>query len=331
MRLVLAVLLFAFVSNALAQSTRFTNLDFLVKTAFENNASIASAKLKIAAALAKVPGAGTLPDPVINPGRKAWPGIQKADDIWQEIIRVTEIPGTTSAPRLQPIETRIVMLQSGMRAPMGVKIYGKGSATLQQLEKVGLDFERFIKEVPSVRKATVNAERIVGKPYLELNIDRQAIARFGLNVKDVLTVLQSAVGGRRVTTTVEGRERYSVRIRYQRELRDNLESLPRILIPTQKGPHIPLEQLLLGKEISYRRGPMVIKSEDGALVSYVIFDKQKGRAEVEVVEECATYLREKIRSNELVLPPGLSYSFAGTFENQIRSEKKLKVVYQSLS
>ena len=265
-------------------------------------------------------------NPAINPGRKAWPGIKKADDIWNEIIRVTEIPGTTSAPKLQPIETRIVMLQSGMRAPMGVKIYGKGSATLHQLEAVGLAFEKLLKEVPSVRPATVNAERIVGKPYLELNIDRQAIARFGLNVKDVLTVLQSAVGGRQVTTTVEGRERYAVRIRYQRELRDSLESLVRILVPTKDGPHIPLEQLLVGKELSYRRGPMVIKSEDGALVSYVIFDKVKGAAEVNVVEECAAYLAKKIRNKELVLPPGVSYSFAGTFENQVRSEKKLKVV-----
>ena len=264
--------------------------------------------------------------PALNRGRTLWPGIQKADDIWNEIVRVTKMPGTTSAPKLQPIETRIVMLQSGMRAPMGVKIYGKGSATLQQLEETGLAIEKLLKEVPSVRKATVNAERIVGKPYLELNIDRQAIARFGLNVKDVLTVLQSAVGGRKVTTTVEGRERYAVRVRYQRELRDSLESLPRILVPTKDGPHIPLEQLLIGKELSYRRGPMVIKSEDGALVSYVIFDKKDKYAEVDVVEDCAAHLNEKIASKELVLPRGVSYAFAGTFENQIRSERKLKVV-----
>ncbi|MBC8550058.1 MAG: efflux RND transporter permease subunit [Candidatus Brocadiales bacterium] len=246
--------------------------------------------------------------------------IKTPDDIWKEIVDAAQIPGTTSAPKLQPIAARIVMLQSGMRAPMGVKVKGPD---LETIEKVSLDIERFLKEVPSVEAPAVIADRIVGKPYIEIDFNRDAIARYGLKIRQVQDVIEIAVGGRRVTTTVEGRERYPVRIRYMRELRDQVETLGRILVAAPDGTQIPIEQVA---DIRYVRGPQVIKSEDTFLVGYVLFDMKTDHAEVDVVEECQRYLQQKISSGELILPPGVSYTFAGSYENQIRSQKTLSVV-----
>jgi len=246
--------------------------------------------------------------------------IKVPNDIWREIVKVAELPGTTSAPKLQPIAARIVMLQSGMRAPMGVKIKGPD---LKTIERVGFEIERYLKQVPTVEASAVIADRIVGKPYLEIEINRDAIARFGLHVRTVQDVIEVAVGGRRLTTTIEGRERYPVRVRYQRELRDEIETLGRILVPAPDGAQIPLEQVAT---IRYLRGPQVIKSEDTFLVGYVLFDMKPGNAEVDVVEECQRYLKDKIDNGEFVLPAGVSYSFAGNYENQIRSQKTLMIV-----
>ncbi|MFP4381182.1 MAG: efflux RND transporter permease subunit, partial [Candidatus Sumerlaeia bacterium] len=179
-------------------------------------------------------------DPELNPERTPWPGIQTAQDIWDRIVDVAQMPGTTSAPKLQPIETRIVMLQSGMRAPMGIKVQGPD---LETIETVGLEIERYLKEVPAIAPNTVNAERIVGKPYLEIRIDREKIARYGLHTANVQEIISVAIGGKPLTTTIEGRERYPVRVRYPRERRDTIESLERILVPASGGMQIPLGQL----------------------------------------------------------------------------------------
>jgi copper/silver efflux system protein len=259
-------------------------------------------------------------DPELNPGREAWAGINKPNDIWDEIVAAGKIPGTTSAPKLQPIAARIVMLQSGMRAPMGVKVKGP---TLEVLDGVCLEIERLLKEVPSVEPLAVVADRIIGKPYLEIDIDREAIARYGIKLRQVQDVIEVAIGGKRITTTVEGRERFPVRVRYLRELRDSIESLDRILVPAPGGAQIPLIQL---STIEYVRGPQVIKSEDTFLVGYVLFDMKPGFAEVDVVEQADAYLKAKIASGELHMPAGVSYTFAGTYENQVRSEKKLMIV-----
>lgn len=261
-----------------------------------------------------------IPDPDGQPFRNWRPHIRKPDDIWSEILSAAKIPGLTSAPRLQPIAARIVMLQSGMRAPMGIKVRGPDLATI---EAFALELERLLKEVPSVQAAAVFADRIIGKPYLEIEIDRQAIARYGIPVRRVQDVIEVAIGGKPLTTTVEGRERYPVRVRYLRELRDDPEALGRILVPGIGGVQIPLDQLT---EIRYVRGPQVIKSEDSSLLGYVLFDKQAGRGEVDVVEDCQRFLTEKIEAGELEIPKGVSYTFAGSYENQIRSEKKLMVV-----
>ncbi len=246
--------------------------------------------------------------------------IQSPDDIWDEIVATTNIPGMTSAPKLQPIATRLVMLSTGMRAPMGVKVYGPDLPTLDQ---VGLRLEELLAEVPGIKASSVFADRVVGKPYLEIDLNRRALARYGLSVQDMQTFISVAIGGNQLTTTVEGRERYPVRVRYAREFRDNPEAIINILIPTPAGPQVPLGDLA---DLNYVRGPQSIKSEDTFLVSYVIFDKEDGYAEVDVVEQAQRYLNEKINSGEFQVPPGVSYRFAGNYENQLRAAKTLMVV-----
>jgi Cu(I)/Ag(I) efflux system membrane protein CusA/SilA len=266
------------------------------------------------------------------------------DDIWNEIVKAGEIPGTTGAPKLQPIATRLIMLQSGMRAPMGIKVKGP---SLEAIDKVGLDLERLLKEVPTVKSQAVIADRIVGKPYLEIDIDRNAIARYGIHIRQVQDVIEVAIGGKTITTTIEGRERFGVRVRYLREMRDSIENLGKILVPGANGVQIPLIQLA---EIKYVKGPQSIKSEDTFLIGYVLFDMKSGNAEVDVVEDCQEYFSEKeqifasafeeasksaaaqgrsLTQQEiddlpgLNLPEGVSYTFAGNYENQIRAQKTL--------
>jgi len=259
-------------------------------------------------------------DTSLNPGREGWKGIRSPDDIWDEIIIAGEIVGTTSAPKLQPIAARIVMLQSGMRAPMGVKVKGPN---LQTIERFGLEIEKLLQQVPGVEPSTVIADRIEGKPYLEIAIDRDKIARYGINIQDVQNVIEVAIGGKQLTTTVEGRERYPVRVRYMRELRDRIDQLGKILVASPDGPQIPLEQLA---DIKFVRGPQAIKSEDTFLVGYVLFDKKTGHAEVDVVEQAQAFLKEKIKQGELIVPEGVSYVFAGNYENQLRAQKTLTIV-----
>ncbi|NQX81618.1 MAG: efflux RND transporter permease subunit [Flavobacteriaceae bacterium] len=246
--------------------------------------------------------------------------IKSADDIWNEIVRVTKLPGVTSAPKLQPIETRLVMLQTGMRAPMGIKIKGPDLATI---EAFGLELEKTLKLIPGVKKEAVFADRIVGKPYLLMDIDREKLARYGLSINSVQTILEVAIGGKVITQTVEGRERYGVRVRYPREKRTSPDDLKEIYVPTPNGSPIPLSELVT---IRYERGPQVIKSEDTFLIGYVLFDKMDGEAEVTVVERAQEAIQNKIDRGELVVPKGINYTFTGTYENQIRAEKTLAVV-----
>jgi Cu(I)/Ag(I) efflux system membrane protein CusA/SilA len=246
--------------------------------------------------------------------------IRTPDDIWNEIVQVVKIPGVTSSPKLQPIETRLVMLQTGMRAPMGIKVYGPD---LQTIESFGLKLEGYLKEVPSVKKEAVFADRIVGKPYLELDIDRDQIARYGLNVIDVQEFIETAIGGMTLSTTVEGRERFPIRVRYAREYRDNPEAIESLQIPTPMGNYIPLGQLV---KLRYRPGPDMIRGENSFLVGYVLLDKMPGFSEVTVVEDAQHYLQEKIDSGELQVPDGVRFQFSGSYENQVRAEKRLGLV-----
>jgi Cu(I)/Ag(I) efflux system membrane protein CusA/SilA len=246
--------------------------------------------------------------------------VKSPDDIWNEIVRVTRIPGVTSAPKLQPIETRLVMLQTGMRAPMGIKVFGPD---LNTIEDFGLQLENILKQVPSVKTEAVFADRIVGKPYIHLNINRSAISRYGLNIEDVQQTIETAIGGMQITSTVEGRERFPVRVRYPRELRDDPESLKQILMASATGVQVPLGELL---DIEYIRGPQMIKSENTFLVGFVLLDKKSGYAEVDVVEEAQQLIQQKIDDRSLIVPAGVSYKFSGSYENQIRAEKRLSII-----
>ena len=248
------------------------------------------------------------------------PEIKSPDDIWNEIVKVTNIPGLTSAPRLQPIQTRLVMLSTGMRAPMGLKVFGPD---LETIEKSGIELETLLKEVPSIKGPSVFYDRAVGAPYIEIKLNRPAISRYGMTVQDVQEILQVAVGGMALTTSVEGRERFPIRVRYARELRSTPEDIKSILVPSMTGVQVPLGELA---DITYTRGPQMIRSENTFLNGYVIFDKIEGRAEVDVVEDAQKFLKEKIASGELVLPAGVSYAFAGNYENQIRATKRLAIV-----
>ncbi len=245
--------------------------------------------------------------------------IHSMEDVWDEILAATRLPGVTSAPWLQPIGARLVMLQTGMRAPMGVKVLGPD---LQTIEKVALQIEDFLKQIPSVNPATVFADRVIGKPYLEFDIDREAAARHGVSVAAVLDVLETALGGKTVTFTVEGRERYPVRVRYPRERRNDLQQMQEVLVPLPSGAQIPLSQLAT---LRYTQGPQAIKTEDTFPVAYVIFDRNPGRAEVDVVEDCQAFLAEQMQK-DWQLPAGVSYRFAGSYEHQLRASRTLAIV-----
>ncbi|MBK8976789.1 MAG: efflux RND transporter permease subunit [Planctomycetes bacterium] len=266
-------------------------------------------------------GAGALiEDEDGRPLRQWRDHIRTPDDIWSAIADAARIPGTTTASKLGPIETRRVMLQTGMRAPIGVKVRGPDLASV---ERAGLAIAAVLETVPSVDARTVYAERVVGKPYLEIDIDRAAIARHGLSVRDVQQVIEVAIGGRPLTRTVEGRSRFPVRVRYLRELRDSIDELARILVPEPGGSSVPLGQLA---ELRYARGPQAIRGEDGFLTAYVTFDAAPGAAASDVVDACQRALRDQQASGVLALPDGVSYRFAGEYENQVRAEAKLRIV-----
>lgn len=248
------------------------------------------------------------------------PEIKTADDIWNEIARVSKIPGVTSAPRLQPIETRLVMLQTGMRAPLGIKVKG---ANLEQIEAFGFELEKRLKTIEGVKSQTVFADRMVGKPYLIFDLDRNQIARYGLNVSKVLESLQLAVGGVPLTQTIEGRERYNIRLRYPRALRNNPEELSSISIDLANGTTIPIREVA---QIKYERGPGQIKSEDGFLVGYVIFDKDEGYADGSLAQKVEKELDQMTADGTLEVPSGISYQLTGSYENQLRAEKTLSII-----
>jgi Cu(I)/Ag(I) efflux system membrane protein CusA/SilA len=149
---------------------------------------------------------------------------------------------------LQPIETRLVMLSTGMRAPMGLKVYGPD---LESIENAGMVLEKALKEVPSVNASSVFYDRAVGAPYIEIKLNREAMARYGMTISDIQEILQVAVGGMSLGTSVEGRERFPIRVRYARELRDNPEDLKRILVPSMSGVQVPLGEIA---DIGYTRG-----------------------------------------------------------------------------
>jgi len=246
--------------------------------------------------------------------------IRSRDDIWNEIQNAADVPGVTSPMRLQPIETRIMMLETGMRATIGVKVRGPDLETIDDFSGA---LEDPIRAVEGVRPASVFADRVEGKPYLELDVDREAIGRHGLTVKDVQDVVRTAIGGQPLTTTVEGRERYPVRVRYAREARNTPARMERVLVPTDNGAQVPLGQLV---DLKYVEGPTNIRSEDTFLVNYVTFENAEGVSPVEAATNVREHLNEQIEAGALDVPDGVSFEMEGEYKNQQRAASRLGVV-----
>jgi len=260
----------------------------------------------------------------------SWPGWAKALPAWfapeerritkpeilADLQRVTALPGVLPT-WLQPIQTRLVMLQTGFRAMMGVKIFGQD---LKEIERIGLDMERVLRTVPGA--TDVVADRIVGKPYLEFTVDRARIAQFGVRVQDVQDAIQVALGGMELTQTVEGRERYGVRIRYARDLRQDLPDLERVLVPAAGGAQVPISRLC---DIRTVVGPQEIKGERNLLVGYVTMNT-RDRDEVSVVEDAERMLRQALDAGQLRLPAGYYWEWSGQFENQRRATARMALV-----
>ena len=248
------------------------------------------------------------------------PEIRTEDDIWNAITEVTRLPGVTGSPKLQPIATRQVMLSTGLKAPMGLKIYGPD---LESIEQAGLQFEKVMRQIPEINSASVYYDRASGAPYVEIKLDRDKLSRYGIQVGDVQSILSTAIGGMSEGNTVEGRERFPIRVRYARELRDDPDVLNQVLIPAMDGTQIPLGQVA---DIQFTRGATMINSENTFLVGYITFDKAGSLAEVEVVNEVKRVLDEQVKSGKIVLPKGVSYAFTGTYEQQEHAAKRLQIV-----
>ncbi len=262
--------------------------------------------------------------------KSIWPEQRKrtTQDILTELQSVTNLPGVLPT-WLQPIQTRLVMLQSGFRAMMGIKIFG---SDLKEIERIGLQMERILKTIHGA--TDVVADRIIGKPYVEYEIDREAIARYGIKIRDVQDVIEIGIGGTNITASVEGRERYPIRVRYPKDLREDFEDLERVLVATATGAHVPIGQVARIRRVF---GPQEIKSENGLLVGYVTMNT-RDRDEVSVVNDAENVLRaEKEKSDKmiaegrhseasLVVPPGYYWQWGGQFENQQRATKRLAVL-----
>ena len=243
--------------------------------------------------------------------REQWRSGLSKDDLIMEMDRALKIPGVTNI-WTQPIVNRVDMLSTGIRTQVGVKIFGHDLETLQQL---GEQVEHALRDVPGV--ADLFSEKIVGKPYIEFEIDRRAAARYGVKVADVQQIIMTAVGGMNITTTVEGRERYPVRVRYLREYRDNVDALERILVPTPGGAQIPIGQLT---DIRKVMGPAMINSENGLLRAYVLMNI-RGRDPVGFVREAS-----RVVAQHVALPPGYFLSWSGRYENELEARKRLRIV-----
>ncbi|MGQ0553383.1 MAG: efflux RND transporter permease subunit [Planctomycetota bacterium] len=237
-------------------------------------------------------------------------------ELLQELQAASAMPGVLPT-WLQPIQTRLVMLSSGFRAMMGVKVFGP---ELREIERIGVEMERVLREVPGA--VDVVADRIVGKPYLEFVIDRQSAARYGVAIEDVNDVVEVAIGGERSTTTVEGTARYPVRVRYARELRDTLEALQRVLVPTAAGAQVPLTAVA---SLRFEIGPQEIKSENALKVGYVTLNT-RDRDEISVVEDAERALRAALADGRIVLPSGYFYEWGGQFEAQVRATARLAIL-----
>ncbi|TWU39458.1 efflux RND transporter permease subunit [Novipirellula artificiosorum] len=243
-------------------------------------------------------------------------------DVWDEINRVATLPGVTPASPLQPIEGRVVMLQSGIKAPMAIRVYGDD---LQTLADAAVDVAKQLKQSPFINAGTVNPDIVLGKPYIEFTVNREAASRYGMSASMVNQVIETALGGMNLIKTVEGRERYPVRLRYNRDLRERIDQLSRLPVVTHSGAVVPLEELAT---LETTWGPGAINSENARLVAHVAFATNGAAGDLESVAKIEEQLRQAQilpPSNplHLNLPPGYSLEAVGSFRNQIEANLRL--------
>jgi Cu(I)/Ag(I) efflux system membrane protein CusA/SilA len=248
---------------------------------------------------------------VILKDKKYWRPGMTWEKLIDEMDQQMQIPGTTNAWTM-PIKARIDMLTTGVRTPVGIKIYGPDLGTI---EKIGIDIERIIKPLKGTR--SVYAERVSGGYFVDFTLKRDQLARYGLSIADAESIITSAVGGETITTTVEGTERYSVNVRYARDFRDDLEKLKRVLVPTMSGAQIPIEQLA---DIGVSLGPSMIRDENGMLAGYVYVDVSDSD-----IGGFVASAKDAVRAG-LKLPAGFSLQWSGQFENMLRVRQRLKVI-----
>ena len=240
-----------------------------------------------------------------------WPAGMTKDDILQRLDEKLRTPGVTNI-WTQPIRNRIDMLSTGIRTQVGVKVFG---ADLKTLESKSMEIEQALHAVPGA--VDLYAERITGAPYLEIEIDRVAAARFGVSSADVQEVVETAIGGKNLTTTIEGRQRYPVRVRYARDFREDPSAIGAVLVPTTSGGQIPLSQLTSIRTVL---GPAMISSENGLLRGTVLLNV-RGRDVGGFVDEAKQVIAQKVK-----LPPGYYLEWSGQYENQVRAKRRLEIV-----
>jgi Cu(I)/Ag(I) efflux system membrane protein CusA/SilA len=240
-----------------------------------------------------------------------WPDHLTYNELLDEMDKHMQFPGVSNAWTM-PIKARTDMLSTGVRTPIGIKIFG---ADLAEIEKVGGHLEMILKDVPGTR--SIFAERTAGGYFVDFNLRREQLARYGLSIDEANMVIMTAIGGEPVTTTIEGRERYTVNVRYPRELRENLDDLKRVLVPTMSGAHVPLAQIA---DIRLVQGPSMIRNENGMLSGYVYVDVAN-RDVGSYVNEAKRAVREKLQ-----LKPGYSLVWSGQYEQMEAMKKRMAVV-----
>ncbi len=256
---------------------------------------------------------------LLKPTAEWRPGVT-VHDVWEQINAVATLPGVTPASPLQPIEGRVVMLQSGIKAPMAIRIFGD---SLEGLAEAARAVAQRLRENPYVNAATVNPDIVLGKPYVEFEVDRETAARFGMSTLMVNQIVETALGGMNLTTTVEGRERYPIQLRYQRDLRERVDELGRLPVVTETGEVVPLE-LLARMRTTW--GPDMINSEDARLVAHVAFAPSGVAGDLETVQHVEAALREAQAGGRLSLPPGYILQPVGSFQNQIEANRRLLII-----
>ncbi|RII30176.1 MAG: CusA/CzcA family heavy metal efflux RND transporter [Geobacter sp.] len=275
---------------------------------------------EVESVLGKVGRAETSTDPapvsmfetiiILKPKDQWRPGIKKAD-IVSELDAKLQIPGVRNG-WTQPIINRINMLSTGVRTDLGVKIFG---SDLNVLKDLAVQAEGILKTVPGA--ADVVAERVTGGNYIDLDVDREAAARYGISVGDIQDVIETALGGEALSTTVEGRDRFPIRIRYERDYRDNIPAIRRILVGGADGAQVPLS---LVTKLKVSTGAPEINSEGGLLRS-IVFLNVRGRDMGSFVTDAKQVLEKQLK-----LPPGYYVAWSGQWENQIRAKERLKLL-----